>query len=65
MALERISTNIRAIAPSDSCHIARLSARGMLKPPNSSSADDSPVPNSTRPPLTKSSVAIRSATRAG
>ena len=34
-------------------------------PPSSASDDDSPVPNSTRPPESRSSVAIRSATRAG
>jgi hypothetical protein len=59
------STNIRVIASSDSSQCARLSSRDTPNPPSSACELDSPVPNSTRPPLTRSSVATRSATRAG
>ena len=48
-----------------SSHIARFCSRRIRNPPSSASELDSPVPNSTRPPDTRSSVAIRSATRAG
>ena len=48
-----------------SCHIARFCAASMPKPPSSASDDDSPVPKSTRPFDTRSSIAMRSATRAG
>ena len=48
-----------------SSHIARFSVGSMPKPPSSASDDDSPVPNSTRPPDNRSSVAMRSATRTG
>ena len=37
----------------------------MPNPPSSASDDDSPVPKSARPPETRSSIAMRSATRAG
>ena len=48
-----------------SAHAGRLSACSILNPPNSTAADDSPVPKSTRPLEMRSSVAMRSATRAG
>jgi hypothetical protein len=54
------STNIRAIASIASSHISRLRVRSMRKPPSSAADDDSPVPNSTRPPEIRSSVATRS-----
>ena len=59
------STNIRAIPSMASSHISRLRVRSIRKPPSSAAEDDSPVPNSTRPPEIRSSVATRSATRAG
>ncbi len=59
------STNIRVIASIASCHISRFLERSTTKPPSSAAEDDSPVPKSTRPSLTRSSVATRSATRAG
>jgi hypothetical protein len=42
-----------------------LSIGSIMKPPSSASDDDSPVPKSARPFDTRSSMAIRSATRAG
>jgi len=48
-----------------SCHMARFSAGETPKPSSSMREADSPVPNSTRPPETRSSIAMRSATRAG
>ena len=59
------STNMRVIASSASSTCSRLRARSTPKPPSSAADDDSPVPNSTRPSETRSSVAMRSATRAG
>ena len=59
------STNMRAIASIASSHISRLRSRRTPKPPSSAAELASPVPKSTRPPETRSSVAIRSATRAG
>ncbi len=59
------STNIRVIASIASSHMPRFSVRRTPNPPSSAADDDSPVPNSTRPPETMSSEAIRSATRAG
>ena len=59
------STNMRAIAPIASSHISRLRVRSIRKPPSSAAEEDSPVPNSTRPSEIRSSVATRSATRAG
>ena len=56
---------MRVIASIDSSHCARLESRSTPKPPSSTWELDSPVPNSTRPPEIRSSVAIRSATRAG
>ena len=55
----------RSATRSPSSHIARLSAGSMRNPPSSASDDDSPVPKSTRPLETRSSIAMRSATRAG
>ena len=48
-----------------SSHWSRFFSLSMRNPPSSASEDDSPVPNSTRPSETRSSVAMRSATRAG
>ena len=59
------STSMWAIASIASSHISRLRARRIPKPPSSAAELDSPLPNSTRPSDTRSSVAIRSATRAG
>ena len=57
--IQRIDTS------SASSHIVRLSAGSMPNPPSSPTDDDSPVPNSTRPLDSRSSVETRSATRAG
>ncbi len=46
-------------------HRRACGSRSTRKPPSSAADDDSPVPNSTRPSEIRSSVAIRSATRAG
>ena len=59
------STNMRAIAGIASSHISRLRLRSTRKPPSSAAEEDSPVPKSTRPSEIRSSVATRSATRAG
>ena len=48
-----------------SSHIARFCSGSSMKPPSSASDDDSPVPKSTRPLDTRSSIEMRSATRAG
>jgi len=48
-----------------SSHIDLFSSGSTLKPPISTAVADSPVPHSTRPLDTRSSVAMRSATRAG
>ena len=58
------STNMRVTASSASSHWSRLVARSTRKPPSSASDDASPVPKSTRPSDTRSSVAMRSAMRA-
>ena len=58
------STIIRVAASMWSSHWSRLVARAMPKPSRSALAEDSPVPNSTRPPDTRSRVLIRSTTRA-
>jgi hypothetical protein len=55
------STNMRAIAASASSHISRLRVRSTRNPPSSAAEDDSPVPKSTRPSESRSSVATRSA----
>lgn len=55
----------RSAVSSPSRHISRFSAGARLKPPSSASDPDSPEPNSTRPFETRSSIAIRSAMRAG
>jgi hypothetical protein len=54
-----------AISRVASSHIAFFRPRSTPNPPSSISEDDSPVPNSTRPPDRMSSAAARSATRAG
>src|SRR5579885_2117243 len=59
------STNMRGMACSASSHCACFRLRSMPKAPSSACDVDSPVPNSTRPPESRSSVAMRSATRAG
>ena len=59
------STNMRQIASIASSHIARFCVRSTRKPPSSAPELDSPVPKSTRPSEIRSSVATRSATRAG
>jgi hypothetical protein len=48
-----------------SSHIARFFSGSIMNPPSSASDDDSPVPKSARPLLTRSSIEIRSAMRAG
>ena len=48
-----------------SSHIAFFMRRSTRKPPSSISEALSPEPNSTRPLESRSSAAIRSATRAG
>ena len=58
-------TNMFATCSTHSRHIARFSCGEMPKPSSSAREADSPVPKSTRPFETRSSVAIRSATRAG
>jgi hypothetical protein len=58
------STNMRVTASSASSHWSRFSSRSMRKPPSSALDDASPVPKSTRPSEIRSSVAMRSATRA-
>ena len=55
----------RMATSSPSSHASRLHAGSILKPPSSASEDDSPDPNSTRPFDTRSSMATRSAVRAG
>ncbi len=55
----------RMATSSPSSHASRLVSRSMPKPRSSASDDDSPEPNSTRPSDTRSSMAMRSAMRAG
>lgn len=55
----------RMVTSSPSSHISRLRTGSILNPPSSASEDDSPEPNSTRPADTRSSIATRSAVRAG
>src|SRR6185295_14302974 len=60
------SAPMRGICSRDSRHIGLVSeALGMSKPAHSVDDDPRPVPNSTRPSERWSSVAMRSATRAG
>ena len=59
------STIIRVTTSSASSHCSRLVARSTPKPSSSAPDDVSPVPNSTRPRETRSSIATFSATRAG
>ena len=56
---------IFAVSRTVSIHISRLSLGSTPNPSSSRRELASPVPQSTRPSLTKSSVAILSATRAG
>ena len=59
------STIIRTITSRASSHCSRLDSRSTPNPSSSGPLDVSPVPNSTRPSETRSSVATVSATRAG
>ena len=59
------STIMRVVASRASCHCSRLVARSTPKPASSAPEEVSPVPNSTRPPETRSSIETFSATRAG
>jgi hypothetical protein len=60
-----VSVRHRSATSRPSCHMARFCAGSIRNPPSSASDDDSPVPSSTRPPETRSSMATRSAVRAG
>jgi hypothetical protein len=60
-----VSVMQRRATWSPSSQASRLTAGSSPKPRNSASEEDSPEPNSTRPPETRSSMAIRSAVRAG
>ena len=60
-----VSVRQRSATRRPSSHIARFCSGSMPNPPSSASDDDSPVPKSARPPDTRSSIATRSATRAG
>ena len=60
-----VSVMHRTATRRPSSHISRFSIGSTRNPPSSASDDDSPVPKSTRPPETRSSIEIRSATRAG
>ncbi len=60
-----VSVRQRTATSRPSCHCSRFSAISTLKPPISPVVADSPEPNSTRPFDNKSSVATRSAVRAG
>ena len=56
---------MRVTASRASAHWARFVARSTRNPPSSASDEASPVPKSTRPSESRSSVAMRSAVRAG
>ncbi len=60
-----VSVMHRRATWSPSSHASRLVAGSTRKPPSSASEPDSPDPNSTRPPESRSRVATRSAVRAG
>ena len=60
-----VSVMQRSVTSSPSSQASRLVAGSTRKPPSSASEPDSPEPNSTRPPESRSSVATRSAVRAG
>ncbi len=60
-----VSVMQRTATSSPSSHAARLTSGSMPNPRSSASEEDSPDPNSTRPLETRSSMAMRSATRAG
>ena len=60
-----VSVMQRIATSRPSSQASRLLAGSMPKPPSSASEQDSPEPNSTRPLETRSSVATRSAVRAG
>ena len=60
-----VSVRHRSATRSPSSHISRFTVGSMRNPPSSASELDSPVPKSTRPFDTRSSIAMRSAMRAG
>ena len=60
-----VSVIQRSATSNPSSQAARLVAGSTRKPPSSASEPDSPDPNSTRPPDSRSKVATRSAVRAG
>ena len=60
-----VSVMQRMATSRPSSHCSRLTTGSMPKPRSSASEDDSPEPKSTRPPETRSSMATRSAVRAG
>ena len=55
----------RTATSSPSSQASRFSSKVLAKPPSSATLDDSPDPKSTRPFETRSSIATRSAVRAG
>ena len=59
------STMQRMAVCNPSSQASRLRIGSIWKPASSASLDDSPLPNSTRPLDTRSSIEMRSATRAG
>ncbi len=65
MPVKGVSVMHRTATSRPSSQASRLVTGSMLNPPSSASDDDSPEPNSTRPLDTRSSVATRSAVRAG
>ncbi len=65
MPVNGTSTMHRTAVSNPSSQASRLRSGSTWKPPSSASLEDSPLPNSTRPCDSRSSVAMRSATRAG
>ena len=63
--LNGVSVMHRSATWSPSSQASRFVTGSTRKPPSSASEPDSPEPNSTRPPEMRSSVATRSAVRAG
>ena len=60
-----VASRCRRCGSSASSHISRVSCGSMPKPSISARVDERPVPNSTRPSLTRSSTATLSAVRIG
>ena len=60
-----VSVMQRSVTCKPSSQASRFVAGSTRNPPSSASEPDSPEPNSTRPPDSRSSVATRSAVRAG